>query len=58
VIFRTAGEESILPGRVPDSILSKFSYDAEKCRALTAKDRSSIYGGFHLYVYKWAEAAA
>ena len=58
VIFRTAGEESILPGRVPDSILSKFSYDAEKCRALTAKDRSSIYGGFHLYVYKSAEAAA
>jgi len=58
VIFRTAGEESILPGRVPDSILSKFTYDAEKCRALTAKDRSSIYGGFHLYVYRSAEAAA
>ena len=50
VIFRTAGEESILPGRVPDLILSKFTYDPEKCRALTAKDRSSIYGGFHLYV--------
>ena len=58
VIFRTAGEETILPGRVPDSILSKFTYDAEKCRALTAKDRSSIYGGFHLYVCKSAEAAA
>ena len=28
VIFRTAGEESILPGRVPDSIMSKFTYDA------------------------------
>jgi S-adenosylmethionine-diacylglycerol 3-amino-3-carboxypropyl transferase len=58
VIFRTAGEESILPGRVPDLILSKFTYDAEKCRALTKKDRSSIYGGFHLYAYKSAEAAA
>jgi len=58
VIFRTAGEKSILPRRVPDSILSKFTYDAEKCRALTAKDRASIYGGFHLYVYKYAEAAA
>jgi S-adenosylmethionine-diacylglycerol 3-amino-3-carboxypropyl transferase len=58
VIFRTAGEESILPGRVPDSILSKFTYNAEKCRALTAKDRSSIYGGFHLYVYMSPEAAA
>ena len=58
VIFRTAGEKSILPDCVPDSILSKFTYDAEKCRALTAKDRASIYGGFHLYVYKYAEAAA
>jgi S-adenosylmethionine-diacylglycerol 3-amino-3-carboxypropyl transferase len=50
VIFRTAGEETILPGRVPDLILSKFTYDTKKSRALTAKDRSSIYGGFHLYV--------
>jgi len=49
VIFRTAGEETILPGRVPDEILSRFSYDAEACRALTLKDRSSIYGGFHAY---------
>ncbi len=58
VIFRTAGEESILPGRVPKQILSKFTYDPEKCRALTAKDRSSIYGGFHLYVHKPAGTAA
>jgi S-adenosylmethionine-diacylglycerol 3-amino-3-carboxypropyl transferase len=52
VIFRTAGEESILPGRVPDSILEKFDYDEERCRDWVAKDRSSIYGGFHLYVRK------
>ncbi|MBU2532105.1 MAG: DUF3419 family protein [Alphaproteobacteria bacterium] len=52
VIFRTAGEESILPGRVPEEILSKFTYDAEKCRAWTKRDRSSIYGGFHQYIYK------
>jgi S-adenosylmethionine-diacylglycerol 3-amino-3-carboxypropyl transferase len=50
VIFRTAGEETILPGRVPDAILSRFGYDREKCRQWTAGDRSSIYGGFHLYV--------
>jgi S-adenosylmethionine-diacylglycerol 3-amino-3-carboxypropyl transferase len=50
VIFRTAGEETILPGRVPDAILSRFAYDAELCRAWTANDRSSIYGGFHRYV--------
>jgi S-adenosylmethionine-diacylglycerol 3-amino-3-carboxypropyl transferase len=50
VIFRTAGEETILPGRVSDAILARFSYNAEACRAWTAKDRSSIYGGFHCYV--------
>ena len=52
VIFRTAGEETILPGRVPDEILSRFDYDVERCRQWTAKDRSSIYGGFHLYVMR------
>ncbi len=50
VIFRTAGEATILPGRIPDEILSRFSYDAAACKAMTARDRSSIYGGFHLYV--------
>ncbi|HEX2842242.1 DUF3419 family protein [Hyphomicrobium sp.] len=49
VIFRTAGEETILPGRVPQSILGRFHYDAEQGRAFTERDRSSIYGGFHLY---------
>jgi S-adenosylmethionine-diacylglycerol 3-amino-3-carboxypropyl transferase len=50
VIFRTAGEETILPGRLSDAILSRFSYDREACRQWTSKDRSSIYGGFHRYV--------
>jgi S-adenosylmethionine-diacylglycerol 3-amino-3-carboxypropyl transferase len=49
VIFRTAGEATILPGRVPDAILSRFAYDAAAGRAWTARDRSAIYGGFHLY---------
>jgi len=49
VIFRTAGEETILPGRVPAAVLDRFRYDAEQGRAFTARDRSSIYGGFHLY---------
>ena len=52
VIFRTAGEDTILPGRVPDAILQRFTYDVAKCRAWTEQDRSSIYGGFHLYVMK------
>jgi S-adenosylmethionine-diacylglycerol 3-amino-3-carboxypropyl transferase len=49
VIFRTAADERLLPGRVPASILDAFHYDAEVCRAFADKDRSSIYGGFHLY---------
>lgn len=52
VIFRTAGEETILPGRVPQAILRRFRYDAEQGRAFTARDRSSIYGGFHLYTFE------
>ncbi len=50
VIFRTAGEESILPGRVADSTLSQWTYDAAKSAEIHAKDRSAIYGGFHLYI--------
>jgi S-adenosylmethionine-diacylglycerol 3-amino-3-carboxypropyl transferase len=50
VIFRTAAEERLLPGRVPDEILGAFDYDATRSRELGARDRSSIYGAFHLYV--------
>ena len=50
VIFRTAGAESILPGRVSPALLEQWTYEAEKSAALFAKDRSAIYGGFHLYV--------
>ena len=52
VIFRTAGEDTILPGRVPQAILGRFRYDAEQGRAFTERDRSSIYGGFHLYTFE------
>lgn len=52
VIFRTAGEETILPGRLPDEILAKFEYDPEYGKRMTEKDRSSIYGGFHRYTLK------
>ena len=50
VIFRTAAEPSLLPGRVPDAILNRWTYAAETSSALTLKDRSAIYGGFHLYI--------
>ncbi len=52
VIFRTAAEPSLLPGRVPEAILARWDYDAAYCRELTKRDRSSIYGGFHLYVLR------
>ena len=50
VIFRTAGEATILPGRIPEPILSRWHYADELSRELTLKDRSAIYGGFHLYI--------
>jgi S-adenosylmethionine-diacylglycerol 3-amino-3-carboxypropyl transferase len=49
VIFRTADEPTLLPGRVDEAVLSRWSYDADRSRELTAQDRSAIYGGFHLY---------
>ncbi len=52
VIFRTAAEETILPGRLPAEILSRWQYAAELSNDLTQKDRSAIYGGFHLYMLK------
>jgi S-adenosylmethionine-diacylglycerol 3-amino-3-carboxypropyl transferase len=52
VIFRTAGVETILPGRVPDAILGRWTYEADLSHRLSAEDRSAIYGAFHLYVLK------
>jgi S-adenosylmethionine-diacylglycerol 3-amino-3-carboxypropyl transferase len=49
VIFRTAGVETILPGRVSDSVLGRWRYHEERSRKLHDRDRSAIYGGFHLY---------
>jgi len=50
VIFRTAAEPSLLPGRVDDVLLEQWRYEATQSRDLTRRDRSAIYGGFHLYV--------
>lgn len=49
VIFRTAGEESPLTAALAPEILSKFHYDPSLSEPEVAKDRSSIYGGFHVY---------
>ena len=47
--FRTAAEPSLLPGRVVDALLSRWTYHAGPSLDFTARDRSSIYGGVHLY---------
>ena len=49
VIFRTAGPDSPLPKKLPPSLLVHWEYHPEESRALHARDRSSIYGGFHVY---------
>ncbi|MBC7280658.1 DUF3419 family protein [Hoeflea sp.] len=50
VIYRTAAAPSPLPGHVPDGILEKWDYRREQSLELGAKDRSAIYGGFHLHI--------
>jgi S-adenosylmethionine-diacylglycerol 3-amino-3-carboxypropyl transferase len=50
VIYRTAAAQSPLPGRVPDAILARWDYRTEQSLELGARDRSAIYGGFHLHV--------
>ncbi|MCW2394828.1 MULTISPECIES: DUF3419 family protein [unclassified Sphingobium] len=52
VLFRTAAEPSLLPGRVPDQILERWHYHGEDSLRFTRADRSSIYGGVHLYSLK------
>jgi S-adenosylmethionine-diacylglycerol 3-amino-3-carboxypropyl transferase len=52
VVFRTAAAPTLLPGRVPDAILDRWDYRQVASKDFTARDRSSIYGGVHLYVLK------
>jgi len=49
VIFRTAGADSPLPRKLPAELLAPWIYLEEASRAFHAQDRSSIYGGFHVY---------
>ena len=50
VIFRTAGADSPLTGALPPALLAPWTYHEWQSRVLHAQDRSSIYGGFHVYV--------
>ena len=49
VVFRTAAEPSLLPGRVVPEILDRWRYHQAESLEMSRADRSAIYGGFHLY---------
>ncbi|MEQ9520477.1 MAG: DUF3419 family protein [Parvibaculum sp.] len=55
VVFRTAGSNTILPGRVSDAILDQWTYHAGASLDFTKRDRSAIYGGVHLYTFERSE---
>ncbi|WP_439567532.1 DUF3419 family protein [Sphingopyxis sp.] len=52
VLFRTAAEPTLLPGRLPDALLGRWDYRAADSQDYTRRDRSAIYGGVHLYILK------
>lgn len=49
VIFRTAGNDSPLEQKLPPHLLEGWDVETERAAELTKKDRSSIYGAFHIY---------
>ena len=49
VIFRTAGSDSPLQRKLPSDLLAPWLYLEQESRAFHTRDRSSIYGGFHVY---------
>jgi S-adenosylmethionine-diacylglycerol 3-amino-3-carboxypropyl transferase len=52
IIFRTAGATSPIETNLSDDLRARFVYEKELSENLFKQDRSSIYGGFHLYVKK------
>ncbi len=50
IIFRTASSLSPIETALPPDLRARFEYYPEQSAALFQKDRSAIYGGFHLYV--------
>jgi S-adenosylmethionine-diacylglycerol 3-amino-3-carboxypropyl transferase len=52
VLFRTAAEPTLLPGRLSEELLGRWDYHEADSQRFTRDDRSSIYGGVHLYALK------
>lgn len=49
VIFRTAAEEPRLDQMLPAELIGRWHYERDLSRSLLARDRSAIYGGFHVF---------
>jgi S-adenosylmethionine-diacylglycerol 3-amino-3-carboxypropyl transferase len=49
VIFRTAGRASPLEQALPSALLENWHAEREFAESLFHRDRSAIYGGFHIY---------
>ena len=56
VIFRTAAVRRLLPGMIPDALLDAWTYEEARSRDYGERDRSAIYGAFHLYTLKGAQS--
>ncbi|PYT00405.1 MAG: DUF3419 domain-containing protein [Acidobacteria bacterium] len=52
IIFRTAGAASPLETNLPEELRKRFVYEKELSENLFKQDRASIYGGFHLYIFR------
>jgi S-adenosylmethionine-diacylglycerol 3-amino-3-carboxypropyl transferase len=52
VIFRTAAADGSLALRIGEELSNRWRYEAERSAELHRRDRSAIYGGFHLYVLR------
>lgn len=51
IIFRTAGPRSVVEPALPGDLRARFSYERVRSEELYARDRSAVYGMFHLYVF-------
>jgi S-adenosylmethionine-diacylglycerol 3-amino-3-carboxypropyl transferase len=50
IVFRSGGALSPVEAALPPDLKSRFTYHREQSLELFKRDRSAIYGGFHLYV--------
>ncbi|MCB0329289.1 MAG: BtaA family protein [Bdellovibrionales bacterium] len=49
IIFRTAGKESPIERMLPAELMQRFTYHGDLSKELYERDRSAVYGGFHIY---------